>query len=94
MNFEEISLKIDENLVARKNDDGTTILMKMDNSETFYKINGIAALVWDKISDLKPIQSIIEEITTDYDTDIETVKNDVKVLITDLEKYNLIKLNF
>lgn len=93
MNLDQLNLEIDKDLVSRKNDDGTTILMKMDDSETFYKIDGVAAEVWNELSAGKSVKSVIEEVANTYETDPSTVENDVKNLLTDLEKFNLIKLN-
>lgn len=35
-----------KNLISRKNQDNTAILMKMDDSNTFYKLTGVAAAIW------------------------------------------------
>ena len=36
----------EKDLVSRKNQDGTVILMKLDDSSVFYKINGFASILW------------------------------------------------
>lgn len=37
---------VSKEIVGRKNQDNTVIIMKLDDSKIFYKINGLAALIW------------------------------------------------
>jgi hypothetical protein len=91
MNLQELKVEIDKDLVSRKNDDGSTILMKMDDSETFYKIEGVAAEVWNKLSDGMELQNVVEEIVEKYDTDPSTVEADINTLLNDLQNFKLLK---
>lgn len=90
MNLQELKIEIDKDIVSRKNDDGTTILMKMDDSETFYKIDGVAAEVWNKLSDGMALASVVNEIVEKYDTETSVVEADIQNLVIDLEKFQLI----
>lgn len=55
----------EKDLVSRKNQDGTVILMKLDDSSVFYKINGFASILWgflQKPITIKAIHQIIEQL--------------------------------
>lgn len=77
-------------VVARTNQDGSLVLMKMDESNLFYKINGVAALVWKELHEGKSVEAVIEMIVADYDTTIEQARQDVEDLVQELIQKKLI----
>jgi len=79
-----------EDVVARTNQDGTVIIMKMDESNTFYKINGIAADCWHAIGKNEVISDFIQNIVTEYDVQKEKIESDVTELLNKLLSKNLI----
>lgn len=74
-----------EGLVSRSNQDGTVIIMKMDEGNNFFKINGVAAFFWKELSQNKKTDEIVLSILENYETSKEEVERDVlnfiKVLI-------------
>ena len=59
-------LKVNEQLVCRKNQDGTVILMRMDESSNFYKITGVATEVWEKLQNKVSLENIYTELSEKY----------------------------
>lgn len=72
------ALLVSKELIARKNQDGTVIIMKLDESTHFYKIDGIAADIWfsltqqrSSLSELMPtIKNKYPKFHTELDVDI------------------------
>jgi hypothetical protein len=83
---------VQENVVARTNQDGTIILMKMDEGNTFFKINGVAAEVWKELSTQKNINQIVTDIVSGYNAPEETIKTDIKNFVETLLTKDLIKI--
>lgn len=78
---------LSDEIVTRNNKDGTVVLMRMDDSEVFYKINGVAAQVWKEIEAGKTPEAIIPELVEEYDCTEEQLKGDTeKFLVNLLEK--------
>ena len=85
-----INYAIEEGIVSRNNQDGTIILMKMDEGNTFFKINGIAAEVWKELSEKRNLNEIKEKILNDYNTTQAKVNDDIDKFIDTLLNKNLI----
>ena len=51
-------LQVSKDIIARKNQDGTVIIMKADESSVFYKIDGIAAQVWSCLSQRTTLEEL------------------------------------
>jgi hypothetical protein len=81
---------IQESVVSRTNQDGTVVIMKMDEGNTFFKINGVAAEVWVDLSKSKNINQIIRDIVGSYNETSEKIEEDVKNLIEQLLAKDLI----
>lgn len=84
------SFKVAEEIVSRNNKDGTVIVMKLDDSNFFFKIDGVAALVWTELANNKQIDQIKEEILSDYNISKEVLDKDIDNLLSDLTSKNLI----
>ena len=82
-----------ENIVSRVNQDGTVIIMKMDEGNTFYKINGVAAEVWKELSTKKNINQIVDEVISNYEAPEEKIRNDIKIFVETLLAKDLILKN-
>ncbi len=83
-----ISLK--EDLVARNNDDGTVVIMRMDESSTFYKVDGVAADIWKGLNKNQSLKEIFATIKTQYDVEDDQLIADITAFINDLEGRELI----
>lgn len=79
-------------LVARNNDDGTIVVMRMDESNLFFKIEGVAADVWKGLNANKGLKDIVAEIQSSYDVTEEDLIKDVEKFLNDLKGRDLIEL--
>ena len=87
------SVTVQPDLVARNNDDGTIVVMRMDESNVFFKIDGVAALVWKGLNRGQPLKDIFADLKTKFDVEEGTLLNDVESFLQDLQKRELIELN-
>ena len=86
-------VKITPDLVARNNDDGTIVVMRMDESNLFFKIDGVAAEVWKGLNANKGLQEIFNDIKGSYDVSDDQLKGDIEKFISDLKGRDLIELS-
>lgn len=82
---------INEDIVSRDNQDGTVVLMKMDDSEIFYKIEGVAAAVWKEIKAGKEIGNIKSVLLGNFDVKAEQLNSDIDNFVGDLISKNILK---
>lgn len=88
----EINYQLATNIVSRSNQDGTVIIMKMDDSNNFFKINGIAAEIWSGLSSNKTLDSIYVDILKNYDVTAEKLKTDSNLFLNALIEKDLLKM--
>jgi hypothetical protein len=91
MSLDDKIFTINEEVVSRNNQDGTVVLMKMDDSEIFYKIEGVAAEVWKEINSGKKLLDIKTQILCDFDVDKDILENDISTFVNDLIDKNIVK---
>jgi hypothetical protein len=91
MSLDDKIFTINEEVVSRNNQDGTVVLMKMDDSEIFYKIEGVAAEVWKEINSGKKLLDIKTQILSDFDVDKDILENDISTFVNDLIDKNIVK---
>lgn len=84
---------ITPDLVARNNDDGTIVVMRMDESNLFFKIDGVAAEVWKGLNAKKGLQEIFDEIKNSYDVSDDQLIGDMEKFLNDLKGRDLIELS-
>ncbi len=84
------SISLKDDLVARNNDDGTVVIMRMDESSLFYKIDGVAADIWKGLNKNQGLKEIFAEIKTQYDVEDNQLLSDITTFINDLESRDLI----
>jgi hypothetical protein len=82
--------ELSEDIVARTNQDGTVIIMKMDDSNNFFKINGVAAEIWTGLSAQKNMDVIIANILKQYNVTEDVLKNDAETLLKTLVQKQLL----
>ena len=83
-------VEVSKETIARVNQDGTVIVMKLDESSLFYKIDGIAAEVWSCLTQQKTTTELLREIETKYPTFKSQLSSDVPQFIGELLKKNLL----
>jgi hypothetical protein len=86
----EANYELASDIVSRVNQDGTVIIMKMDDSNSFFKINGIAAEIWSGLSSQKNIDAITADIISNYDVTPEVLAKDFESLVATLLQKNLL----
>ena len=82
---------IDDEIVASRNNDGSIVAMKVDDSDLFYKITGVATEVWNKLEAGANTDEIITSITSEYEISKDVVEKDIEEFYKDLLKFNIIK---
>lgn len=87
------SVTVQPDLVARNNEDGTIVVMKMDESNLFFKIEGVATLVWKGLNESKNLKQIFADIKAEYDVSDDQLLGDVEKFLNDLSSRNLISIN-
>ncbi|MCK5883679.1 MAG: PqqD family protein [Bacteriovoracaceae bacterium] len=90
MNILSENYSMKEDIVSRTNPNGTIVLMKMDDSEIFFKISGVAAEVWKGIEDGSDLNQTISKIVDDYNCSADQVEQDTRSFIEELIKKDLI----
>jgi Coenzyme PQQ synthesis protein D (PqqD) len=86
----ETSLRLSKEIITRKNQDDTVIVMRLDESALFYKIDGVAAKVWEKLAEPKKVSEVISEFKQQYPQNETQVEHDVQGFLGDLLSKNLI----
>ncbi|PIK14024.1 PqqD family protein [Halobacteriovorax sp. JY17] len=88
--FENIKIKFQEEIVSRKNENGSVILMKMDNSDVFFKVDGIAAEIYKELEKGKPLSEIFTSLTEKFPGKEDQITNDINSLLKKMRDYNLL----
>ena len=78
-----------EDVVSRKNANDVIVLMKMDDSSSFFKINGVAAEVWELIESGLTVKEVLIKLSADYDVSEDQLKSDINDLLTNLLEKDL-----
>ena len=83
--------KRSEEIVDRKNNkENVVVLMKMDDSSSFYKIKGVATEVWELLGEGKAVKGIVDEITNRYEAGDDQIRNDVEKFLDELLEMKMI----
>ncbi|MCK5073160.1 MAG: PqqD family protein [Bacteriovoracaceae bacterium] len=73
------------------NDENVTVLMKMDDSSSFYKIDGVAQHVWGLINEHKSVDEMLRILESKYDASAEKISEDVHKFLHKLLDLNIIE---
>lgn len=79
-----------KDVIARKNQDGTVIVMRLDESSVFFKIDGIAAEVWSALDQQKSTNEIISEVKSKHPNFHTQLDLDIPKFISELMNKNLL----
>lgn len=79
-----------DDIVARRNQDGTAILMHLDETSLFYKIEGFAALIWTELEKTRTVDGLIEHFSTLYPTHKKEIKTKIPAFFEKLLEFRLI----
>lgn len=81
---------VSKEIVGRKNQDNTVIIMKLDDSKVFYKINGLAALIWSFFQSPASESLILDAVQKKFTNSTNNFPSDISSLIQSLLAKNLI----
>lgn len=84
------SVTISKEVVARKNQDGTVVVMRLDESSLFYKIDGIAAQVWESLTHAKKTSELIKEFQALYPDNKADLEKDIPLFVSEVLNKNLV----
>jgi len=68
---------------------GETVLLNQENGD-YFSLNGIGTQVYNCICEGMEIEEIINFLLNKYDTEYNTLKNDIVSLITKMQKKNIL----
>lgn len=80
-----------EDVVSRDNQDGTVIVMKMDEGNSFFKLTNISADIWRELTQKKDLNQIFNEVMNSYDVSEEVLRQDIEKLMKGLVERRLLK---
>lgn len=78
------TFKVAEDIISRTNQDGTCVLMRMDDSSVFFKIDGVAAEVWQSISKGQSASEILDQLAQKHSVEKSVIENDTKSFIQEV----------
>ncbi|AFY43927.1 PqqD family protein [Nostoc sp. PCC 7107] len=84
-----LNLSIPENVLAQELN-SEMVLLNLDN-ETYYTLNNAACRIWQLITELGDVESVISPLLKVYAIDEATIRQDVALLIDELIKEGLLQ---
>lgn len=82
------SVKISDNVLFQQIND-ECVLLNME-SEQYFGLDDVGSRIWEILSENGDTEAALNLLLAEYDTDQETLKHDLLVLLTDLENEKLI----
>lgn len=89
---DHIVIRRAENVVSRINYDNSVAIMKLDNDECFFTIDGIAAEAWELINGNSDIGRIKKTLIKRHSPPVNVFNRDLANLISELQSEQLIEL--
>jgi hypothetical protein len=83
--------RIPSHLIWRQVDDNTVVVSP--RSGKMRVLNGVGSVIWQLIADEKPVNFIVEHLTTVYNISHEQAQTDVDSFLIDLRERNLLEFN-
>jgi hypothetical protein len=80
-----------QEILARKNFDGTVAIMHLENDEHFFTIDGIAADAWKLIDGKTSLSKIRAQLVKKHKPPLDRLAKDLRVLIKTLQKEKLLQ---
>lgn len=80
-------------IISRTNQDGTCVLMRMDDSTIFFKIDGVAAEVWQELAKGQKGQDIVDQLSQKHDVEKSTLEADTRNFLQEVLDKNFITKN-
>ncbi len=74
---------------------GETILVpirgQVGDLEAIYRLNDVAACIWNEIDGRQSINDIAESLCREFEVSVDKAREDVRVLLSDLEKAGIVQ---
>lgn len=83
--------KLPLEVLARKNFDGTISIMRLDNDEFFYSLDGVAAEAWQMFDGKTSCEKIAVKLAAKHKVSTSIVNRNMEQLIKRLHKEKLIE---
>jgi len=84
---------MNEGIVFRTNKDGTVVVMKMNDDEVFYKIDGVAAEMFQKISTNEmTLGKIVEDLANEYSVPTSKIMEDAQPFLSRATSLELVSV--
>ena len=84
---------VSKEIVGRKNQDNTVIIMKLDDSKVFYKINGLAALIWSFFQSPASEAMVVQAFHKKYAISTNDFHSEISLFIQSLLAKNLLVIS-
>ncbi len=86
-------IQISKDVIARRNQDKTVIVMRLDESSVFYKISGIAAQAWTELTAPKTYAELLQLLKNEHPIWAEEIERDLSRFISELGHKNLLAIS-
>ncbi len=83
--------RIPKQLIWRQVDDNTVVVSPQTGKMRV--LNGVGSVIWQLIADEKPVNFIVEQLTTTYNITSEQAQIDLDAFLTDLGQRNLLEFS-
>ncbi|TNF24542.1 MAG: PqqD family protein [Deltaproteobacteria bacterium] len=84
------TFKVAEDIISRTNQDGTCVLMRMDDSSVFFKIDGVAAEIWQEIAKGQKASEILDQLAQKHSVEKSIIEQDTKKFLEEILGKNFI----
>jgi hypothetical protein len=89
--FDSASVYIrSDTVISRRNQNGTVVLMKVDDSSVFFKVSGLSAHIWCELELPKSAAGLVEHLARIYPQKKTQLLKDVPALMREISKKGLI----
>jgi hypothetical protein len=90
MNSDKV-YKVSELIVSKKDQAGVHMLVSLDESDNFFRIDGLASTVWDMLVAGKTAPFICQTLISQYPENKEQIDQDVAGLISKLIELKILE---
>ncbi len=84
------SFVLNESVVSRELDDGDTVLLDL-RSEQYFSVNSLGGMIWSCLASGDSLDALIETVSRDTESPVESVRSDVDEFIGELTAAGLIR---
>lgn len=86
------SVVLDKDVVSRTSKDGTVVVMRLDDSDKFFKISGVAGQIWSALSKGESLEKIKANILSEYNVNSEVLDRDIQSFVNKIVSLGFAKV--